>query len=228
MSALDAVRRRASWSRVTDDAPTREQLLPLVEAAGRVADHAALRPWRLIELRGDDRLTLGAALAAAAGDDAPSTKPLRAPLLIAIVACYRRSDKVPRWEQEAVASGVAHTLSLLLDEAGWGVIWRTGGLTRATAVAEAHNLRDDEELLGWLYVGGKPEGKDAGRRKPVDADALLTAMPTASAAAEELRRHREPSKKNEPSKKDKSRKKDKTLKKDKSSKKREKKKRDER
>ncbi|MFJ4046586.1 nitroreductase family protein [Microbacterium sp. NPDC089987] len=201
MSALDAVRRRASWSRVTEDAPTREQLLPLVEAAGRVADHSSLRPWRLIELRGDDRLALGAALARADGDDKPSTKPLRASLLIAIVASYRKSDKVPRWEQEAVASGVAHVLSLLLDEAGWGVIWRTGGLTRSKAVAKAHGLKKNEELLGWLYVGGKPEGKDAGRRRPVDADSLLTAMPAAPAPGEEQLQYDEKPKKHKKSKK---------------------------
>ena len=63
---------------------------------------------------------------------------------------------MPRWEQEAVASGVAHVLSLLLDEAGWGVIWRTGDYTRSKAVAKAHGLGKNEELLGWLYVGGKP------------------------------------------------------------------------
>ncbi|GAB3601291.1 nitroreductase family protein [Microbacterium tumbae] len=176
MSALDAVRARQSWSKVTEDAPTREDLLPLVAAAGRVADHSSLRPWRLIELRGDDREVLGRAIAKANGDKDPSSKPLRAPLLIAVVASYRKSDKVPRWEQEAVASGVAHTLSLLLDEAGWGVIWRTGGYTRAKAVAKAHGLKKNEELLGWLYVGGKP-AKSPGRRKPVDAAQLLTRMP---------------------------------------------------
>lgn len=197
MSALDAARRRRSWSRVTDDAPTREQLLPLVEAAGRVADHSSLRPWRLIELRGDDRLTLGAALAKADKEDRPSTKPLRAPLLIAIVASYRKSDKVPRWEQEAVASGVAHTLSLLLDEAGWGVIWRTGGLTRAKAVAKAHGLKKNEELLGWLYVGGKPKDKEPGRRKPVDAEEVITAMPAGTG------RHGGDSKAEKPPKKEK-------------------------
>jgi len=176
VTALDAVRRRQSWSKVTPQAPTREELLPLIEAAGRVADHSSLRPWRLIELRGDDRVALGAAIGEAENDE-PSTKPLRAALLIAIVASYRPSEKVPRWEQEAVASGVAHVLSLLLDEAGWGVIWRTGRCTRADAVARVHGLGPDEELLGWLYVGGKPEGKDAGRRRTVDADAMLTRMP---------------------------------------------------
>ena len=182
MSALEAVTRRQSWSRVTPEAPTREQLLPLVAAAGRVADHSSLRPWRLIELRGQDRERLAAAIAEAEGDSSPSSKPLRASLLIAVVASYRRSDKVPRWEQEAVASGVAHVLSLLLDEAGWGVIWRTGGYTRAAAVARAHGLGPDEELLGWLYVGGKP-GKEPGRRKPVDAEGVLSRMPAERAEA---------------------------------------------
>jgi len=177
VSALDAALVRQSWSKVTQDAPTTDELLPLLAAAGRVADHSSLRPWRLIELRGGDRAVLGEAIAKAQGDKHPSSKALRAPLLIAVVASYRKSDKVPRWEQEAVASGVAHMLSLLLDEAGWGVIWRTGGYTRAKAVAKAHGLKKNEELLGWLYVGGRPEGKKPGRRKSVDARELLTRMP---------------------------------------------------
>jgi nitroreductase len=180
--ALEAVRARRSWSKVTDLAPTHDELVTLVSAAGRVADHSSLRPWRLIELRGDDRERLGAAIAAAQDDDKPSTKPLRAPLLIAVVASYRKSDKVPRWEQEAVASGVAHVLSLLLDEAGWGVIWRTGGYTRARAVAKMHGLAKNEELLGWLYVGGKPPGARAGSRREVDARKLISPPPSAAVA----------------------------------------------
>lgn len=178
MSALDAALARQSWSKVDDTAPTRDELLTLISAAGRVADHSSLRPWRLIELRGDDRIRLGKAIAKAQGEKNPSSKPLRAPLLIAVVACIRKSGKVPPWEQEAVASGVAHMLSLLLDEAGWGVIWRTGGYTRSKAVAKAHGLKKGEELLGWLYVGSKPEGRRPGRRKPVDAEGLLTGMPS--------------------------------------------------
>lgn len=177
MSALDAVRARQSWSKVEDTAPTREELLTFVAAAGRVADHSSLRPWRLIELRGADREVLGAAIAKAQGDSSPSSKPLRAPLLIAVVASYRKS-KVARWEQEAVASGVAHMLSLLLDDAGWGVFWRTAGsATRSKPVAKLHGLDKNEELLGWLYVGGKPERSRPGRRKPVDASRFVSRLP---------------------------------------------------
>ena len=135
--AFEAALDRRSWSKVTDDAPTHRELLELVAAAGRVADHSSLQPWRLIELRGDDRERLGRAINKSEGEKGASSKPLRAPLLIAVVLSPRKSHKVPEWEQEAVASGVAHLLSLLLDEAGWGVIWRTGHYTRTKAVAKA-------------------------------------------------------------------------------------------
>jgi nitroreductase len=178
-SARDAIAARRSQSKVTDDAPTHEQVLGLVAAAARVADHSSLRPWRLIELRGDARVRLGEAIAEVEGKVEASTKPLRAPLLIAIVASRRKSEKVPAWEQDAVASGVAHMLSLLLDEAGWGVMWRTGHYTRSDPVARMHGLKENERLLGWLYVGGKPpraEGKGDGAPKLIDAEKVVSVL----------------------------------------------------
>lgn len=176
-----AVAARRSYSSVTDQAPTSEEVLSLVEAAGRVADHSALHPWRLIELRGAGRERLGAALVAAAGASGKDAvklaqKPLRAPLLIAVVAHRVPSHKVPKWEQDAVASGVAHTLSLLLDDAGWGVMWRTGELVRSRAVATTLGIGANERLMGWLYVGGVPDGKRGGTRKPIDAASFVTTL----------------------------------------------------
>lgn len=177
MSALEALSSRRSRSKVTDAAPSQDELVPLVQAAARVADHSALRPWRLIELRGAARERLGRAIADAEGKNEASTKPLRAPLLIAVVASHRDSEKVAHWEQDAVAAGVAHMLSLLLDEAGWGVMWRTGHYTQSTEVAAVHGLAPHEQLLGWLYVGGiierdKPE-KPA---KPLDVSAHVSVL----------------------------------------------------
>jgi nitroreductase len=161
VSAYEAALNRRSQSKVTDAAPTELELTRLVQAAASVADHSGLRPWRLIALRGAARERLGAAFVATSGLEGKDAaklaeKPLRAPLLIAVVCSPRPSFKVPYWEQEAVASGVAHLLSLLLDEAGWGVIWRTGGHTRAPQVAIMHELAENERLLGWLYVGAVP------------------------------------------------------------------------
>ena len=180
MSAVDAVRRRRSHSKVTPVAPSHQQLLEFVSVLGSVADHGSLRPWRLIEVRGGARVRLGAAFVEASGlggEDAAklAQKPLRASLLIAIVARVQPSFKVPAWEQEAVASGIAHTLSLLLDEAGWGVLWRSGGLTRSEAVHRMHELAPDEHLLGWLYVGGV-EKVSIKERKPLEAARYLSEL----------------------------------------------------
>ncbi|WP_400995864.1 nitroreductase [Agromyces sp. GXQ0307] len=165
----DAVLARRSWPKVTDAAPTDTELLELVEAAATVPDHAALAPWRVIALRGDARLRLGRALAEASGfegaaADKLAAKPLRAPLLVAIVAAVHAHPKVPAWEQEACAAGVGHALALLLDDAGWGVMWRTGPFTRHPAVARMHGLAECEHLLGWLYVGGRSAADRPQRR----------------------------------------------------------------
>lgn len=183
--AAAAVRARRSHSKVTDAAPTHEELSELVSAMSSIADHSGLRPWRIIELRGDARLKLGEGLAAAAGSKREKylAKATRAPLVLALVVSSRPKHKVPVWEQEAVASGVAHTLGLLLHEAGWGTFWRSGSLTRTPEVHAAHGLASSEYLLGWLYVGGIPERDQKSKpRKPLDLGRHLSA-PSADATA---------------------------------------------
>ena len=178
---LNVVGRRRSHSKVTSRSPSHTELLPLVAVAARVADHGALRPWRLIELRGDARCRLGEAMVEAAGltgSDAIrlAAKPLRAELLIAVVASRRTSDTVAVWEQDAVAAGVAHMLSLLLADHGWGVMWRSGPLARTQPVHDAHGLSASEELLGWLYIGGVPSDAKPGVRQAIDPADFLTAL----------------------------------------------------
>lgn len=180
MSLRDAVRRRRSQQSVSDAAPDRAQLLELIEDAAGVADHAVLRPWRFIELRGADRERLGRAIVEASGlEGGPAeklaAKPLRAPLLLAIVLSPKPSIKVPVWEQAASAAGVAHLLSLLLDDAGWGVMWRTGPWVRSEPVRLLHRLAPGEDLLGWLYIGGRLDHSRPERR-PLPAELFLSSL----------------------------------------------------
>ncbi len=180
-SVREAALARRSAPKVTDAAPDDAAIVSLLDAAARGADHASLTPWRVIALRGDARARLGAALVAAAGLDGEqaarlAAKPLRAPLLLAIVAVTSPHPKVPEWEQEVATAGVAHLLSLLLDEAGWGVMWRSGPYTRHPLVAQMHGLGPNERLLGWLYVGGVPDGTRPERRAGSDAAARFSSL----------------------------------------------------
>lgn len=174
---FQAMANRASHSKVTDEAPSHEELKELMSVLNTVPDHNRLRPWRVIELRGSDREVLGRALAEVRDmevDDAIA-KATRAPLLLAVVVSPQESEKVPYWEQEAVASGIAHYLTLLLADAGWATMWRTGTNIRSEVLRQAHNLTEGEQLMGWIYVGGVPEGQEGPKpRKPIDLEQHLT------------------------------------------------------
>jgi hypothetical protein len=80
------------------------------------------------------------------------------------------------WEQDAAAAGVGHLLTLLLDDAGWGVMWRTGGHTRSASVRRLHGLADNEELLGWLYIGGKTEDSKPDARAQIDPASFISSL----------------------------------------------------
>lgn len=177
--ANHALRERRSHSKVTDDAPSRADIAELLSVMNSVADHSNLRPWRVIEIRGEAREKLGKTLAKANGTSKEKglSKAMRAPLVLAVVTSPQKSSKVPYWEQESVTSGVAHYLSLLLHEAGWGTMWRTGDAARSKAVAKSHGLGRHERLLGWIYVGGIPDrDRKTKRRKPIDLERHLSSL----------------------------------------------------
>lgn len=158
METWQNVLTRRSAPRLTDPVPADGELLTLVEAAMTAPDHGRLQPWRLITLRGDERVALGRRMAACAGDDPAvqeraAAKPLRAPLLIAIVFAPVEHAKIPRWEQLAATVAAVHTVQLLLHDRGYSSIWRSGKVTEEDEVRALHGLAPTEQLLGWLYTG---------------------------------------------------------------------------
>jgi len=178
-TAFEALLARRSHSKVTGDAPQHDEIARLLSAMTSIADHSGLHPWRVIEIRGTSREQLGRALAKANGTSKEKgiSKATRAPLILAVIASPKKSKKVPYWEQEAVATGVAHALGLLLHEAGWGTMWRTGHAARHRTVRRAMGLEKREQLVAWLYVGGIPE-RDAKPkpRKPLDLKRHLSEL----------------------------------------------------
>jgi nitroreductase len=161
MELTRAVRLRTSAAPITDHAPDDAELAAAVALAAHGPDHAALRPWRLVLLRGADRERLGAAMVAGFADEPGSTaaartaaKPLRAPLLVGVVARITPHPKVPEWEQIAATAAFVATLELVLFDAGYTAMWRTGPPATLPQVHALMGVGPDELLMGWLYVGG--------------------------------------------------------------------------
>ncbi|WP_213879820.1 NAD(P)H nitroreductase [Pseudomonas sp. dw_358] len=162
MEALDALLNRVSVPRLVEPAPSQVQREVLFQAAMRAPDHGLLRPWRFLTVEGSAREQLGELLAQAVeanGDaseaalDKARGMPLRAPLLIVVIACLQDHPKVPANEQLLAAGCAAQGILLAAYAQGIGAVWRTGELSYSPLVADGLGLQDNERMLGFLYLG---------------------------------------------------------------------------
>lgn len=160
---LQFLQRRNSSPRLVDPAPSEEELEQIFRAALRAPDHAWLRPWRFITIAGQRREDFGQVLERCLcqrnpeADDAARSKarnaPLRAPLLIVVVAQLTDHPKVPAIEQRLSAGCAAQALLLAAEASGYAGIWRTGDAAFDRNVMAALGLDANEEIVAMVYLG---------------------------------------------------------------------------
>ncbi|MGE0788765.1 MAG: nitroreductase [Sandaracinaceae bacterium] len=163
MDAIELLATRASNGKLTDPAPDAAELTDILDAALRAPDHGAVRPWRVLAVRGEARERLGEVWAEVQAKEAPDTsedeldrtrrKPLRAPLVLVIAATVREHKKAPEIEQVLSAGALTHGILLGLQARGYAGMWRTGDMAYSTPVKEALGLQASDHIVAYLYVG---------------------------------------------------------------------------
>ncbi len=161
MDALDLLLNRRSASRLAEPAPAGEALENIFRAAMRAPDHGALQPWRFIVIEGEGRERFSKVLEKAAqaealdekGIEKARTAPFRAPMIIAVVAHCDDDHKVPVWEQVVSAGCAVMAMQMAAVAQGFNGIWRSGIWTESDAVREALQCREQDEVVGFLYLG---------------------------------------------------------------------------
>jgi nitroreductase len=163
--ALSLLNRRRSppARQLGEPAPDASTLAALFEAAIRVPDHGKLVPFRLILLRGEDKLRFGERLAARAIARNPDLSEAKrekermrytfAPLVIVVVGRIDTTSTVPPLEQQLSAGCVAYNLLLGADALGFGAQWLTGWAAYDTEVASLLGLDPHEQIVGFVHLG---------------------------------------------------------------------------
>lgn len=154
----------------------------LLEAAIRVPDHGKLVPFRLIELRGEDKLAFGALLTERAirrDPQLPESKREKerlrytfAPLVMVVIARLDADAGIPEIEQKLCAGSVAHNLLLGAYALGFGAQWLTGWAAYDPEVAELLGLAANECVIGFVHIG-TPQADIPDRDRPA-LDNLLS------------------------------------------------------
>ena len=160
-AALGLLLNRRSHHRVSDPGPGDAELDLILRAALRVPDFGRLRPFRFLAARGEGRDRLGQAMQRAAVtanrpreviDRAPRM-PHRAPLVIVVVASPRPDRAVPVLDQQLCAACTVLTMQLAARALGYGGVWRSGWLMHDRGFHRALGLAEQEQIVGFLYLG---------------------------------------------------------------------------
>lgn len=161
MDALELLLNRHSNPRLAEPAPAGEQLEAIFKAGLRAPDHAGLTPWEFIVFEGEQRKALGNILAEATqakGEDAETIEkarnaPLRAPMVITVVAKIQAHNNVPRLEQELSAGCALMAMQMAAQAQDFNGIWRTGWFAFDRGVHTALGLSEQDQIVGFLYLG---------------------------------------------------------------------------
>jgi nitroreductase len=168
MDAIQLLHSRNSAPRLTEPAPEGEVLDDMFKAALRAPDHCWLRPWRFLTIKEEARKDLGKLFVAAEqirradGEEKLlaegelnrlQAKGLRAPLIVVVIAKVTAHPKVPAVEQIISAGCAAQGILLAAHAHGFGGVWRTGSNAFDATVKQGLGLLDNEEIVGFLYLG---------------------------------------------------------------------------
>jgi nitroreductase len=161
-ACLDA--RRSTPSRqLAAPGPDDATLLRMLQSAVRVPDHGTRVPFRFLQISGDARDALGAALAARALERRPDADAgvldkerhrfSHAPLVIAVIARLGHDDKIPESERFSSASCVCFALLQAAHAAGFGAQWLTGWAAYDDVILRLLGVGADEKIVGFIHIG---------------------------------------------------------------------------
>lgn len=162
MDALDNILKRVSARELVEPHPTESEMEKVYKAALRAPDHAWLRPSSFIEVKGDGLNRLSNIFLEYAKNQTDITDqiiqkyknaPFRAPMIIILVNTFKEHPKVPSIEQKLSTATAAQNIMLALNTMNYSSIWRTGKLAFNKEIQTKLNLSDDQEILGYLYIG---------------------------------------------------------------------------
>jgi nitroreductase len=173
MDTLKAIASRRSYGRLTMPAPGDEHLRLILEAAAAAPDHGELKPWRFTVLTGESLDRFGSVLEEAyvkrctdqgvepvpARATKERTKLGRAPMVLIVSAVRQVSDAIPWGDQRDAVVAAAQNALLAAHALGYGSMWRTGDICHDAVVKHALGLTDDDDIVGFLYLGTPREVK---------------------------------------------------------------------
>ncbi len=167
--------RRSRWP-LSDPGPSKIELDTIFDVALRAPDNGLLRPWRFVVIQGDARDAFGDLLVDISSAREPDwlqtehaqrkQRAFAAPLIIALGASVIKRSPIPEVEQLLSVGAAVMNMLNAVHALGYGGYWTSGPDCYEPELQEALGLKDEDRLLGFLYIG-TPCGALPDRERPL-------------------------------------------------------------
>lgn len=183
---IEVIKTRRSVRSMKKEEPPRELIEQVLEAGTWAPNHHMTEPWRFVVISGDERHKLGEAMESALretmkGDAQPRREEmlrterervLSAPVIIALISSPSSGERIIQ-QEEVIAAGAALQNMLLAAHAlGLGAMIRTGRHSYLQPVRSYLDLKENESLVGLVYLGYQAEPPRPTRRSPLEAKVI--------------------------------------------------------
>jgi nitroreductase len=158
MTSIELLLQRQSTPLLTEPAPNPHDLEQILAAGMRVPDHACLQPWHFTVVTGNGLQRLSDLFVQSSDRQSANLAkiakaPFRAPMIIVISTEFVQHEKVPTQEQLITAGCCAHAMQMGAVALGYGAMWRTGGFAYNAKIKQGLGVKEDNEIIGFLYIG---------------------------------------------------------------------------
>lgn len=160
---IEKIINRVSHKNLIEPIPTKKEMEKIYQAALRAPDHASLKPTKFIEVSGNGLNKLSNIFKKYVLENGTENEkkkiekyanaPFRAPLVIILVSEVKFHPKVPEMEQYLSTAAASQNILLAIDSLGYGAIWRTGIFALNEKLNKYFNLKSNQKILGYIYVG---------------------------------------------------------------------------
>lgn len=155
------IRERRTVHEYVSEPVERSIWMKALELASWAPNHKLTQPWRFIVIQNqarDEVIRLAIEVRnekskmSASETEALRSRYLAVPVLVAVAMKKSGAEEQQREDYAAVAGGLQNA-SLYLVAHSLGSKWSTGKLIRHPQMASALGLENDEELLGFYWIG---------------------------------------------------------------------------
>ena len=184
MDVIQAIETRQSMGRVKQEPVPKELVERILESAVHAPNHRLTEPWRFHVFTGKGRGELArvraeiARLQAEAEGESEEMaagrisrerkKAFRAPVVVAVISKVGR-DEVETLENYAACAAAVQNMQLTAHALGLATIWRTGPVAYQPYMRGFFDLKDNDKIVAYLYLGYSDIIERARRRGPASA-----------------------------------------------------------